>query len=184
MIPSLCRTWGQSGSCVWVGCNLREARSRGDNIWQKRKWSRAWSVLGLRNTTEGKSFVFRYSLMYKKVLWAIRAVWLLHLKEKGYGSISVIKAKRARGGSQRENSGFNLLSVQSPRDVGVAILPKQNWVEENRLEAVSQMCELMVAQLIFEIAGRVRIIGTFTGTFLPGFYSPDPIKTHTQLNNS
>lgn len=41
------------------------------------------------------------------------------------------------------------------------------------------MCELMVAQLIFEIAGRVRIIGTFTGTSLPGFYSSDPIKTHT-----
>lgn len=117
--------------------------------------------------------------MYKRVLWAIRAVSLLHLKEKGYGSISVIKTERTRGGSQRERSGFNLLSVQSPRDVGVAILPKQNWIEENRLEAVSQMCELMVAQLIFEIAGRVRIIGTFTGTFLPGFYSSDPIKTHT-----
>lgn len=41
------------------------------------------------------------------------------------------------------------------------------------------MCELMVAQLIFEIAGGVRIIGTFTGTFLPGFYSSDPIKTHS-----
>lgn len=41
------------------------------------------------------------------------------------------------------------------------------------------MCELIVAQLIFEIAGRVRITGTFTGTFLPGFYSSDSIKTHT-----
>lgn len=51
-----------------------------------------------------------------------------------------------------------MLGVQSARDVGVAILPKQSWVEGNRLEAVSQTCELTVAQLILESAGRVRII--------------------------
>lgn len=44
---------------------------------------------------------------------------------------------------------------------------------------VSQICELTVAQLIFEAAGRVRIIGSSKGAFLSEFYSSDPIKTCT-----
>lgn len=65
--------------------------------------------------------------------------------------------------------------------MGVAILPKQSRVEGNRLEAVSQMCELTVAQLIFEAAGRVKIIRSSKGAFLPGFYSFP--SERTQFNN-